>query len=138
MAASRPTLAATLLVVLTAAPLLARPVPLPSDDELRQLQRHTFDCGRENSAEPCRQARSQADPLLDHPRLSGSCKDVLWTIREQAVVVATNSVERRNRLNRAGADVTVLCRPQAQPVRPSTTPPPGGEQRRGFGLIPSS
>jgi len=124
--------------LLSQAPLLAKDPPLPTLDELRLLQLRTLDCGRENSAEPCRQARDQADPLLDHPRLGGSCKDTLWTIRQQAVVVPTNSFERRQQLNRAGSDLTLFCRPQTQPVRPSTNNKDGGTRPRGFGLIPNS
>jgi hypothetical protein len=125
-------------VLLAPPPVLAKDPPLPTMEELRQLQLRTLDCGRENTAEPCQQARDQADPLLDHPRLGGSCKDTLWTIRQQAVVAATNSFERRQRLNRAGADVTIFCRPQTQPVRPSSDNKDGGNRPRGFGLIPNS
>lgn len=151
MAAARPPLlaargrgAATLLTALAAAavPLIptalqAGEQPPPSQEELRLLQQRTLSCGRENTEEPCRQARVQADGLLDHPRLSGSCKDTLWTIREQAVVASGAGFERRDRLNRAGNDVLTFCRPQSQPIRPGQTSPKSGERKSGFGLIPN-
>jgi hypothetical protein len=143
--ASRPALSAAWLALagsltlLAPAAALAKDPPMPTSEELRQLQLLTLACGRDNLSEPCQQARQQADPLLDHPRLGGSCKDTLWAIRENAVVAPSNSFERRQRLNRAGADVTIFCRPQTQPVRPNTdTKKGGGERPRGFGLIPNS
>lgn len=142
---SRTALWAGLLGVFSTAALLAptaalaKDPPLPSPEQLRQLQLLTLACGRDNAAAPCEQARAMADPLLDHPRLGGTCKDTLWTIREHAVVATSNSFERRQRLNRAGSDVTIFCRPQSQPVRPSSSDnKDGGNQRRGFGLIPNS
>lgn len=125
--------------LLVPAAALAKEPPLPNQDQLRQLQLLTLACGRENTAEACQQARALADPLLDHPRLGGTCKDTLWAIRENAVVVPANSYERRQRLNRAGSDVTIFCRPQTQPVRPSAgDTKEGGNRPRGFGLIPNS
>ncbi|MEY3464148.1 MAG: hypothetical protein RLZZ468_1926 [Cyanobacteriota bacterium] len=127
------------VVLLAPGSTLAKDPPLPSQDDLRRLQLNTLACGRENSAAACQQARAQADQLLDHPRLGGSCKDTLWTIRDTAVVVTSSSFERRQKLNRAGSDVTLFCRPQTQPVRPAGGDNKEGENRpRGFGLIPSS
>jgi hypothetical protein len=138
--ASRAALLLPIASLLVPAPVVAKDPPMPTMEELRQLQLRTLDCGRENLPEPCRQARDQADPLLDHPRLGGSCKDALWTIREQATVAPSNSFERRQRLNRAGTDITIFCRPQTQPVRPSSDNKKdgGGSRPRGFGLIPNS
>ena len=103
----------------------------PSEQELRDLQQLVFACGRENSSGPCEQARRQADPLLDHPRLPGSCKDVLWQIRQQAVVASTNSFSRRDQLDRAGLDLLRLCQQRRpQPTTPSTSPGSSGQGRR--------
>jgi hypothetical protein len=113
----------------------AKEPPLPSGEELRQLQLLTVACGRDNTAEPCQKARNQADPLMDHPRLSGSCKDALWTIREKAVVVPSNNYERRQLLTRAGTDVPIFCKPQAQPVKPKADDKAGSQKRSGFGLL---
>lgn len=113
----------------------AKEPPLPSSEELRQLQLHAVACGRDNTAEPCQKARAQADPLMDHPRLSGSCKDALWTIREKAVVAPSNSYERRQQLTRAGSDVPIFCKPQAQPIKPKADDKAGSQKRSGFGLL---
>jgi hypothetical protein len=105
--------------------------PFPSEQELRDLQQLVFACGRENTSAPCDQARRRADPLLDHPRLPGSCKDVLWQIREQAVVAASNSFNRRDQLDRVGLDLVRVCQQRRpQPASPGATPGAGGANRR--------
>ena len=91
----------------------------PPATVFRTLQLITLACGRENTAASCDKARSQADPLLDHPRLSASCKDILWSIRENARTASTNSLERRDRIDRAARDLTVFCR---QPTLGSSKP----------------
>jgi hypothetical protein len=145
MALLRTALTPVLLALLSGFPAMlaaqaqASDQPLPTDETLRELQRQTLACGRENSREPCELARNQADPLLDHPRLSGRCKDTLWIIRQQAVEAPSNTFERRQRLNRAGGDVLLLCRPQTQPVRAGQGSGKDATQNRsGFGLIPGN
>ncbi|MEX0588987.1 MAG: hypothetical protein WD136_06990 [Cyanobium sp.] len=104
-----------------ATPLRAAPKdpPYPSMEQLRELQLHTFACGRENTVESCAKARSMADPLMDHPRLGANCKDAVWTIRQRAQPAATNSFERREALNRAGQDLLPFCKQQTRSVAPS-------------------
>jgi hypothetical protein len=111
--------------------------PYPSQEQLRQLQLLTFSCARDNRAVACDQARGQADPLLDHPRLPGSCKDALWQIREQAVVAPINSFERRDRLDRVAVQILRSCQAGS---RPATSGGGQSEQKRpgGFGLLPSN
>jgi hypothetical protein len=132
--------AAALLLALMAgvlgAPLQTPPVlarqqdpPFPSEQELRELQQLVFACGRDNTSAPCEQARRRADPLLDHPRLPGSCKDVLWQIREQAVVASANNFNRRDQLDRAGRDLVRLCQ-QRRPQPASASPGASGPSRR--------
>ena len=99
-------------------PALASEPPYPSREQLRELQLATFNCARENQAGDCDGARMQADPLLDHPRLPGSCKDALWEIREHAATASENSFERRDRLDRAGQDLMRFCPRNAQPATP--------------------
>ncbi|MBM5814789.1 MAG: hypothetical protein FJ062_08615 [Cyanobacteria bacterium M_DeepCast_100m_m1_067] len=111
--------------------------PYPSMDQLRELQLHTFACGRENTAESCTKARTMADPLMDHPRLGASCKDAIWTIRQRAQPAATNSFERREALNRAGQDLLPFCKQQTRTVAPSKTETKP-QEKKGFGLIPGS
>lgn len=106
------------------------PTVFPPVELFRQLQLDTLACGRENTAATCNKARGVADPLLDHPLLPASCKDNLWNIRERAVVSPTNSYERRERLNREAADVTVLCKPATKPLG-SGTPTQQTQQRQG-------
>ncbi|MFS6827151.1 hypothetical protein [Cyanobium sp. ATX-6F1] len=104
-------------------------------DQLRELQLHTFACGRENTAESCTKARTMADPLMDHPRLGASCKDAIWTICQRAQPAAANSFERREALNRAGQDLLPFCKQQTRTVAPSKTEAKP-QEKKGFGLIP--
>lgn len=120
-------------VVLLAAPAGADPTSLyPPASTFRSLQLTTLACGRDNDVASCDKARAMADPLLDHPRLSATCKDSLWAIRQKAVAAATNSRERRDAIDRAAKDVTVFCR---QPDRPATSG--SGSGSSGSGGSPS-
>ena len=128
------------LIALLAAPLQAAPKdpPYPSMDLLRELQLHTFACGRDNTIEACGKARTMADPLMEHPRLGATCKDTIWTIRERAKPAATNTFERREALNRAGQDVIPFCKQQTRSVAPSKTDTKPKEKKGVFNLIPGS
>lgn len=119
------------LGLLSGAPLMAgqKEVAYPSTDLFRRLQLDVLDCGRENNATSCDAARKVADPLMDHPRLPASCKDLLWTIREKAVVVPINTFNRREQLNRAAADLMPVCR-ERDAVKPAAKP----EEKKGPSL----
>jgi hypothetical protein len=121
-----------------AVPARAEDPPYPSQELLRQLQLDTIGCGRDNSAAICAQARSTADPLLDHPRLSGNCKDALWQIGQEARVVPENSFQRRESLTGVANDVVRFCRQLSQPLRQASPSAPSGNPRSGFGLVPGS
>lgn len=118
-------------VLLSPVPMRAaeKEVPYPSTDLFRRLQLDVLDCGRDNAAASCDAARKVADSLMDHPRLPASCKDLLWTIREKAVVAPTNSFNRRELLNRAAADVMPVCRERTT-VKPAAKP----EEQKGPSL----
>jgi hypothetical protein len=120
-------------LALQAAPELP---PFPPAADFRSLQLTTLACSRENTPESCERARQQADPLLDHPRLPASCKDALWSIIQRAVVAPSNSIERRDAIDREARRLTVVCRQQLPAAKPS-----GGESPRpqgGLNLISPS
>ncbi|MDM7954330.1 MAG: hypothetical protein QUV07_14100 [Cyanobium sp. CZS 25K] len=123
------------LPVLGAAPLRAapEPPPFPPSADFRSLQLVALACSRENTAEACDQARSLANPLLDHPRLPASCKDVLWTIRQRSLVAASNSFERREPIDRAARSLTAVCRQQLPAAKPAADGPP--RPQGGLNLI---
>lgn len=130
--------ASALLLIEPAGRLRAEEPLYPEPRQLRELQILVFDCARDNRDPACLQARQQADPLLDHPRLPGSCKDALWQIREQAVVVPGAGFERRDRLDRAATDLLRFCRASSRPVTQSGNSDGNQPQKRsGFGLVPS-
>jgi hypothetical protein len=121
-----------LLLALGAAPVAqAGEPPYPTREELRELQLATFSCARDNQQVECDRALQQADPLLDHPLLPGNCKDALWAIREQAVVVPENSFERRDRLDQAAEDLMRFCPRNPRPVRAPQSEP-SAPPARGF------
>jgi len=102
-------------------------ISYPSADQWRQLQLTVLECGRENTAASCDLARSTADPLLDHPQLPATCKDTLWTIRDQALVAASNSYARRERLNKAASELIPLCRERISSPAKNNKPDQGGK-----------
>ena len=92
-----------------ATPAKLDPALYPPPGIFRDLQLAVLACGRENTKEVCDTARLQADPLLDHPRLPSSCKDVLWSIRQKAVVGSANDSSRRDRLEKLAREVSGIC-----------------------------
>lgn len=110
-----------LLLALTLPAQAAGPPPTwPSKDQLRAVQSAAFDCSRENSEETCDRARSLADPLMDHPLLPGVCKDVAWSLLEQARVAATNDYKRRDAIDEPAKRLTRIC---AKPAKPKKAKP---------------
>jgi hypothetical protein len=131
-------LAAALPLLQTAGLRAAAATPaadvFPPPETFRSLRLLTLACGRDNTAEPCDQARAVADPLLDHPRLPASCKDALWEIRQRARVAPTNSFQRRDPIDKAAEDVKAFCRQQeVKTTEKKEGSPEGGAGR--FGLI---
>lgn len=103
------------------------PAIYPPSATFRSLQLALLACGRENTAAVCDPVRQQADPLLDHPRLPSACKDVLWNIRQKAVVGAADDFSRRDRIEKLAREVNPICSPQAK-TKPDTEgsgPAPG-------------
>jgi hypothetical protein len=119
------------LALLAALPLRADEVPYPPASSFRTIQLETLACGRENTAPSCSKARSLADPLLDHARLSTACKDALWSVRQKSVTAPTNSLERRDPIDKASRDVAAYCRQPFVPQASQPTEIPGG---KGFNL----
>ena len=90
-------------------------VPFPSPETLRQVQLAALGCARENSSETCTEARKLADPLMDHPRLPGSCKDVLWAILQTAKPASSNSLARRDAITDPAQRLLLVCRSNEKP-----------------------
>lgn len=123
--------------VLGAAPGLTADlyVPFPSEESLKELQLITIACARDNTAESCAKSRELADPLMDHPRLPASCKDLIWSIVQDAKPASSNSYQRREALSDPAQRLLLVCRsmelakPQApQPQAPNNT------KKAGFGF----
>jgi len=125
------------LGLITALPMRANPAkepPYPTQDDLRAIQLATLDCGRDNTAAACDKARSSADPLMDHPKLSAGCKDSLWAIVQNAKVASPNTYDRREGLNKAATELLLFCKRQTTSVLGNSDDDKGTKKSR-FGLI---
>ena len=87
-----------LLVALLASPATAASpyASWPSKDQLKDIEHAAYNCSRDNTAASCARVRQLADPLLDHPRLTGLCKDVLWALMDEAKVAPINDFRRKD------------------------------------------
>ena len=86
--------------------------PWPSKDKLRGIEQAAYACSRDNSKEACLRVRQIADPLMDHSRLPGLCKDVLWSLMDAAKVANTNDFRRKDTITNAARRVQKVCAEQ--------------------------
>ncbi len=84
-------------------------VPIPTKEEMRSIQLQAFTCSRTNDAEACLRTRQMVDPLMDHPRLPSSCKDVVWDLLQVAKTATKNSFQRRDAIDRPARRLSVIC-----------------------------
>ena len=109
-----------LALALSAATTAAEPVePWPTKDQLRSIEQPAYACSRDNSTEACAGVRQLADPLMDHSRLPGLCKDVLWSLMDEARVASTNNFRRKDAITNTARRITRVC---AEPVMKKETP----------------
>ena len=110
-----------LLLLAMASPVIAAEPdePWPSKDQLRSIEQAAYACSRENSAEACEGLRQLADPLMDHSRLPGLCKDVLWSLMGEAKVASTNDFRRQDAITNTARRIQRVC---AEPVMKKEKP----------------
>jgi len=109
-----------LLVALASPATAAEPFePWPSKGELRSIEQAAYACSRDNSPEACARVRQLADPLMDHSRLPGLCKDVLWSLMGEAKVASTNDFRRKDAITTTARRLPRVC---AEPVKKKETP----------------
>ncbi|WP_255439219.1 hypothetical protein [Synechococcus sp. LTW-R] len=110
-------------------------VPFPSEESLKDLQLITIACARDNTAESCAKSRGLADPLMDHPRLPASCKDLIWSIVQDAKPASINSYQRREALSDPAQRLLLVCRSMER-AKPETQQPqaPNNPKKGGFGF----
>ena len=85
----------------------------PSQEQLRRLEQAAYACSRDNSKQACARVRQLADPLMDHSRLPGLCKDVLWSLMDEAKVANTNGFRRKDAITNTARRIQRVC---AEPV----------------------
>ena len=112
-----------LLLLAMASPVIAAEPdePWPSKDQLRSIEQTAYACSRENSAEACEGLRQLADPLMDHSRLPALCKDVLWSLMNEAKVSNTNNFRRQDAITNTARRIPRVC---AEPVIKKEKPKP--------------
>ena len=91
----------------------------PSKDQLRSIEQAAYACSRDNSAKACARVRQLADPLMDHSSLPGLCKDVLWSLMDEAKVANTNDFRRKDAITNIARRIARVC---AKPVRKKEKP----------------
>ena len=104
-----------LLLLAFASPVIAAEPyePWPSKDQLRSIEQAAYACSRDNSTRAYRLVRQLADPLMDHSRLPGLCKDVLWSLMDEAKVANSNDFRRQDAITNTARRIPRVC---AEPV----------------------
>ena len=128
-------MAAVLALGIQALPLRAQAQPsvaYPSPETLREVQLAALACARENTSDTCSTARKLADPLMDHPRLPGGCKDALWSIIQKSTPASSNSLARRDAIGEPAGRLLLLCRSSDKPVTGKTEPEKPQKERSFF------
>ena len=99
-----------LLLAIVTPCLAAEPYePWPSKDQLRSIEQSAYACSRDNSTQACARVRQLADPLMDHSRLPGLCKDVLWSLMDEAKVANTNDFRRKDAITDTARRIQRVC-----------------------------
>ena len=115
------TITRVLLLLAMASPATAAEPyePWPTKDQLRSIELAAYACSRDNSTQACRVVRQLADPLMDHSRLPGLCKDVLWSLMDDAKVVSSNDFRRKDTITTTAQRIPRVC---AEPVTKKEKP----------------
>ena len=115
------TIKRVLLMLAMASPAIAAELyePWPSKNQLRSIELAAYACSRDNANEACARVRQLADPLMDHSRLSGLCKDVLWSLMDEAKVANSNDFRRKDAITNTARRIQRVC---AEPVMKKEKP----------------
>ena len=99
-----------LLLAMASPAIAAEPYePWPSRIQLRSIENAAYACSRDNSTKACARVLQLADPLMDHSRLPGLCKDVLWSLMNEANVANTNNFRRKDAIINTARRITRVC-----------------------------
>ena len=104
------TITRVLLLLAMASPATAAEPyePWPTKDQLRSIEQAAYACSRDNSTQACRLVRQLADPLMDHSRLPGLCKDVLWSLMDEAKVANSNDFRRQDAITNTARRLSLI------------------------------
>ena len=110
-----------LLMLAMASPAIAAEPyePWPSKEQLRGIEHAAYACSRHNTTEACTRVRQLADPLMDNQRLPGLCKDVLWSLMDEAKVASSNDFRRKDTITNTARRIPRVC---AEPVKKKEKP----------------
>ena len=109
-----------LVLALAASATAAEPYEgWPSKDQLRSIEKAAYACSRVNSTKACARVSQLSSPFMDHPRLPGLCKDVLWNLMDEAKVANTNDFRRKDAITNTARRISRVC---AEPVTKQEKP----------------
>ena len=109
-----------LLLAIATPAIAAEPYePWPSKEKLRDIEHAAYAFSRDNTTEACARVRQLADPLMDNQRLPGLCKDVLWTLMDDAKVASSNDFRRKDSITNTARRIPRVC---AEPVKKKQKP----------------
>ena len=91
----------------------------PTKGQLRSIEQAAYACSRGNSTQACTLVRQLADPLMNHSRLPGLCKDVVWSLMDEAKVANSNDFRRKDAITNAARRIPRVC---AEPVMKKEKP----------------
>ena len=117
------TITRVLLLLAMASPATAAELyePWPTKDQLRSIEQAAYACSRDNSTQACTRVRQLADPLMDHSRLPGLCKDVLWSLMDEAKVGNSDDFRRKDAITNTARRIQRVC---TEPVMQKGKPKP--------------
>ena len=103
-----------IVLVMTTQPTVAELLEQwPGEDQLLEIEQAAYACSRDNSTQACTRVRQLANPLMDHSRLPGLCKDVLWSLMDEAKVANSNDFRRKDAITNTARRIQRVC---AEPV----------------------
>ena len=89
---------------------------MPGKKELNKILIKAYACSKENTIIACNQVRGLANPLIDHPKLSAVCKDLVWDLLQNAKSAKVNDLKRKNSIDFPARKMINACIKKVNPI----------------------